>query len=158
MAQSRNVMVGCLFVFCASVSALAQTTIAEPSLDPPLSEYGQRAQQFVDGKLTLWQQRLKLEGWRISVVMARGSDMPPKTMGGIRWDKGKKSAVIWVLDPSDYRLPFREMLDDMELTVVHELVHLDLASLPHGQASRGSEEQAVSGIAQAMLGLDHRKE
>jgi hypothetical protein len=159
MAESRNIMIGCLFVLCASVSAIAQTTIAGPHPpDPPLGEYSQRAHQFVDGKLALWQQRLKLEGWRISVVMARGSDLPTKTMGGIRWDKGKKSAVIWVLDPSDYRLPFREMLDDMELTVVHELVHLDLASLPHGQASRSSEEQAVNGIAQAMLGLDHRKE
>jgi hypothetical protein len=44
----------------------------------------------------------------------------------------------------------------MELTVVHELVHLDLASLPRRQASRSSEEHAVNGIAQAMLGLDHR--
>jgi hypothetical protein len=159
MAETTNVGIGCLFMLCASVSAFAQTTIAETRPpEPPLSEYGRRAQEFVDGKLALWQQRLKLEGWRISVVMARGSDLPPKTMGGIRWDKGKKSAVIWVLDPSDYRLPFREMLDDLELTVVHELVHLDLASLPHTQASRGSEEQAVNGIAQAMLGLDHRKE
>ena len=89
--------------------------------------------------------------------MAHRSDLPPNTMGGIRWDKNKKSAVIWVLDPSDYRLPFREMLDDMELTVVHELVHLDLAALPRGQASRSSEEHAVNGIAQAMLGLDHNK-
>ncbi len=76
--------------------------------------------------------------------MARLSDLPPKTLGGIRWDKTKKTAVIWVLDPADYRLPFRETLDDMELTVVHELVHLDLASLPRGQTSRGSEERAVS--------------
>ena len=142
-------------MFCASVSAFAQTadiTLTEPSP----TEFGQRAQQFIDSKLAVWQQRLKLESWQISVVMARQSDLPPKTMGGIRWDKGKKSAVVWVLNPSDYRLPYREMLDDMELTVVHELVHLDLASLPRGQASRSSEEHAVNGIAQAMLGLDHK--
>jgi hypothetical protein len=46
----------------------------------------------------------------------------------------------------------------MELTVVHELVHLDLASLPRSQASRSSEEHAVNGIAQAMLQLDHAKD
>ena len=79
-------------------------------------------------------------------------------MGGIRWDKSKKSAVIWVLDPSDYRLPFREMLDDMELTIVHELIHLELTSLPRREASRGSEERAVDGIAEAMLGLDRKKQ
>jgi hypothetical protein len=83
--------------------------------------------------------------------------LKPKTLGGIRWDKGKKSAVIWVLDPSDYRLPFPEMLNDVELTIVHELVHLELASLPRSEASRSSEEHAVNGIAEALLALDRKK-
>lgn len=78
-------------------------------------------------------------------------------MGGIRWDRNKKTAEIWVLDASEYKLPVQAMLDDMELTLVHELVHLDLTSLPRGQASRGSEERAVEGIAQAMLELDREK-
>ena len=114
--------------------------------------------QFTEDRLAVWQQRLKLEEWRISVTLARRSDLPPQTLGGIRWDKSKKTATIWVLDPSDYQLPYSEMLDDMELTIVHELVHLDLASLPRGQASRSSEEHAVNGIAQAMLGLDRKKD
>lgn len=50
--------------------------------------------------------------------MTHRSDLKPKTLGGIRWDKGKKSAVIWVLDPSDCRLPFPEMMNDRELTIV----------------------------------------
>jgi hypothetical protein len=49
------------------------------------------------------------------------------------------------------------MLDDMELTIVHELVHLELASLPRSQASRDSEEHAVNGIADALLTLDRQK-
>jgi hypothetical protein len=106
--------------------------------------------------LAVWRQRLKLEEWRISIVMTRHSDLKPKTLGGIRWDKTKKSAVLWVLDASDYQLPFREMLDDMELTIVHELVHLELASLPRSEAGRSSEEHAVNGIAEALLGLDRK--
>ena len=112
----------------------------------------------MNDRLAVWRQRLKLEDWQISVVMARLSDLPPKTLGGIRWDKTKKSAVIFVLAPSDYRLPFREMLDDMELTVVHELVHLDLATASHHEASRSVEEHAVNGIAEAMLALDRKKQ
>ena len=161
MAESRNVRIGWVAVLalCASVSAFAQTIASETGpAEPSPDQYSQRAQQFVDAKLAVWQQRLKLGDWRISVVMVHRTELPPGTMGGIRWDKGKKSATVWVMDPSDYRLPFREMLDDMELTVVHELVHLDLASLPRGQASRSSEEQAVNGIAQAMLKLDRRKD
>lgn len=176
MIEGSNVRLGCLFALCTLLSAFAQTTTGEvrapdrppeangvPSIvqeiPPPATaaEQGQLAQRFVGDRLAVWRQRLKLEDWRISAVMVRISDLPPKTLGGIRWDKTKKSAVIWVLDPADYRLPFREMLDDMELTIVHELVHLDLASLPRGTASRSSEERAVNGIAEAMLGLDRKK-
>jgi hypothetical protein len=50
------------------------------------------------------------------------------------------------------------MLDDMELTIVHELVHLQLASLPRSEASRSTEEHAVNGIADALLDLDRGKQ
>jgi hypothetical protein len=154
MTKGRNAGIGCLFILC--VSAFAQTT-SSASPQPASPEVSAQAQQFVDERLAVWRQRLKLDDWRISIVMARLTELPPKTLGGIRWDKTKKTAVIWVLDPSDYRLPLGDMLDDMELTIVHELVHLDLASLPRGQASRGSEERAVTGIAEAMMGLDRKK-
>jgi hypothetical protein len=169
MVPSRNIRIGCLIVLCAFASAFGQTTRSETQSAthasaaqefPPhvtADERGPLALQFMDDRLVVWQQRFKMEDWRISVAWVRLSDLPPRTLGGIRWDKRKKSAEILVLDPSDYRLPFREMLDDMELTLVHELVHLDLASLPRGQASRGSEERAVSGIADAMLALDRKK-
>jgi hypothetical protein len=62
--------------------------------------------------------------------------------------------VIRVLDASDYRMPYREMLDDMEFTVVHELIHLELSSLPRSEASRRDEEHAVNQIADALLKLD----
>ena len=117
-------------------------------------EQSQLAERFVNEKLTVWSKRLNLEGWQISVIMTRRDDLKENTLGGIRWDKGKKSAVIKVQDASDYRLPVREMLDDMELTIVHELVHLELSSLPRSEASRSSEEHAVNGIAGALLRLD----
>jgi hypothetical protein len=148
------VSMGCLFALCTSVSALAQTTASET----PHPSVKERSQEFINDRLAVWRQRLKLEEWRISVVMTHRSDLKPKTLGGIRWDKTKKSAVLWVLDASDYRLPFREMLDDMELTIVHELVHLELASLPRSEASRSSEEHAVNGIAEALLGLDRKNQ
>ena len=110
--------------------------------------------RFIEEKLAVWQQRLKLEDWRISVAITRRDSLKPKTLGGIRWDKGKKSAVMAVMDPAEYRLPFREMLDDMEFTIVHELVHLELASLPRSEASRSSEEHAVNQITDALLRLD----
>jgi hypothetical protein len=143
MAGSKNFAMGCVLALCSA--AFGQAPDPTPK-------------QFTEDRLAVWQQRLKLEEWRISVSLTRRSDLPAQTLGGIRWDKSKKTATIWVLDPSDYQLPYREMLDDMELTIVHELVHLDLASLPRGQASRSSEEHAVNGIAQAMLWLDRKED
>jgi hypothetical protein len=165
MRDRRTVGVGCLFTLCACISAFAQTPVtAVPvgpgnvSARPSPAEASQLAQQHVTERLAVWQQRLKLDAWTISVLPARSSELKPRTLGAIRWDKGKKTAVIWVLDPADYQLPFREMLDDMELTVVHELVHLELASQSRSQASRSSEEHAVNGIADALLALDHGKQ
>jgi hypothetical protein len=158
MLTSGNSYLGWLLVLGAVGSAFGQTI---PSDIPPVNvtevERSQLTQRFVNDKLVIWRQRLKLEDWQISAVMARRSDLAPKTLGAIKWDKPKKTAVIWVLDPADYLLPYPAMLDDMELTIVHELVHLELASLPRGQASRGSEERAVNGLVQALLGLDRQK-
>jgi hypothetical protein len=115
------------------------------------------AEPYVTERLAVWQQRLKLEDWKISILMAHPTDLKPKTLGNIHWDADKKAAVIRVLDPSDYRLGCRDMLDDMEFTVVHELIHLELSSLPRSDASRRDEEYAVNQIAEALLKLDRRQ-
>ncbi len=45
------------------------------------------AQQYVAEKLGLWQQRLKLNDWRINWAMARRTDLKPNTVGQIHWDR-----------------------------------------------------------------------
>ncbi len=113
------------------------------------------AESFAQQRLAVWQKRLNLHDWNVSVIVSRARDLKPKTLGNIHWDADKKSAVIRVLDPADYRLPWNATLDDIECTVVHELVHLELSSLPRNAASRRDEEHAVVQITSALLGLDH---
>lgn len=132
-----------------------RSAVTAPSAAPAGSQ--EFAKHYVAQKLELWQERLKLSDWRITWAMAHRSDLKPNTVGQIHWDKPSKSAAILVLDPSDYRMPLNAMLDDMELTIIHELVHLKLTSLPHSEASRGSEEQAVNGISEALFALEHQK-
>lgn len=155
MTKIASIGLGCLLMLGPCVFAQGVTTNDTPPVNS--AEEAHFAQRFVNEKLAVWKERLKLEDWQVSAVMTHRTDLAPKTLGGIRWDKPKKTAVIWVLDPSDYRLPFREMLDDMELTIVHELVHLELATAQHHEASRSVEEHAVNGIAEAMLALDRNK-
>ena len=80
-------------------------------------------------------------------------------MGNVHWDADKKTAMIRVLDAADYGRPFRSTLQDMEFTVVHELVHLELTSLTRNFKSRSEEsfseeEQAVNRMSDALLQLD----
>ena len=150
--------VGPFFSAILLLFAFVLTTPAESaSTEPAPHERELQAEGFVNGRLAVWQQRLNLQDWKISIIMSHPSDLKPKTLGNIHWDADKKSAIIRVLDSSDYRLPFREMLEDMEFTVVHELMHLELSSLPRSEASRRDEEHAVNQIADALLKLDRKK-
>jgi len=119
------------------------------------------AESFTAEKLWVWQKRLNLQDWKVSVVIARATELKPKTLGNIHWDAGKKTALIHVLDPADYTLPFDAMLKDMEFTVVHELIHLELspvlAPLQRTDENRRDEEHAVNHMAQALLDLDRAK-
>jgi hypothetical protein len=112
-------------------------------------------------KLSAWQKRLNLQDWNITVVLARATELKPKTLGNIHWDTDKKTATIHVLDPADYHLPFAAMLQDMEFTIVHELIHLELspvlAPLQRTDENRRDEEHAVNHMAQALLDLDRAK-
>lgn len=127
---------------------------------PPISprERTVAAESFAAERLWVWQRRLNLEDWKIALVMARTSDLRPKTLGNIHWDLEKKAAVLHVLDPADYRLPWSEMLDDIEFTVVHELIHLGFApvvsDLQRSDANRREEEHTVNHMAAALLKLD----
>jgi hypothetical protein len=124
--------------------------------EPDAQERGPLAERRIRERLGLWQRRLNLQDWTISVVMSHPSDLRERTLGNIHWDAGKKTAVIRVLDASVYQLPFQATVQDMEFTVVHELIHLELASLPRSEASRSDEEFAINHLAKALLQLDSK--
>jgi hypothetical protein len=114
-------------------------------------------EEFLTARLAVWRQRLKLNDWTISIVPAHPGDLKPGTLGHIHWEADKKTAWIRVLDASDYRLACPDALNDMELTVVHELVHLVLSSVSRSnEADRGAEEHTVNQIANALLSLDRQ--
>jgi hypothetical protein len=127
--------------------------------EPGAQERRLLAQSYLDQRLTRWQERLKLQDWTITLVMSHPSDLRRGTLGNVHWDADKKTAMIRVLDAADYGRPFRSTLQDMEFTVVHELVHLELTSLTRNFKSRSEEsfseeEQAVNRMSDALLQLD----
>jgi hypothetical protein len=147
-----------LLVFLAVGNILAQTVPATPPETP--RERTLLAERYAAERLSVWQKRLNLHDWNISLLVSRATELKPKTLGNIHWDTEKKTAVIRVLDPADYKLPFSEMLQDLEFTVVHELIHLELSPvlspLQRNDANRREEEHAVNHMAEALLKLDRQ--
>jgi hypothetical protein len=105
--------------------------------------------------LKRWQKRLRLEDWKIEVKIVRIWELEHGTLGHIDWSTPRKTAVIKVLSAADYELPADKIPADMELSIVHELVHLHLSALPLNKSSRTAEEQVVSMIADALVNLEH---
>lgn len=142
-----------VLLLVTSTGSLADT----PVIDERSRERSMLATSFTNEKLWYWQKRLNLSDWNVSVVVVRSTELKPKTLGNIHWDTDKKTAIIRVLDPAEYQMPLREMLDDMEFTVVHELIHLELAPVlgqfSRNEASRREEEHAVNHMADALLKL-----
>lgn len=101
-----------------------------------------------------WRRRLGLDDWTVTATMVRSWDLKPDTLGNLKWNSGTKTATIRVLNPIDYDLPPGEVPADIEYTVLHELVHLQLALLPRETSSKGLEEQVVNRISEALMALD----
>src|ERR1051325_8375652 len=129
-------------LFVALVRGSATPSPA-PAPSAPEAQREAAAERYVNQVLQTWQERLDLKDWKIEATLVRPAKLDPKTLGNIHWDLNTKQATISVLSAYDYTLPTQPMLDDMEFTVVHELIHLHLASLPKTDASRPLEEHAV---------------
>jgi hypothetical protein len=103
-----------------------------------------------------WQSRLKLDDWKIEARFVRSADLRPNTLGNVKWDRDKKTATIRILDPADYDLPAARIPSDVENTIVHELVHIRLCSLPADRKDPKVEEAVVNPIVDALLETERR--
>jgi len=117
-----------------------------PSTDKPVVSQAQ-----VDEWTKVWQKRLDLNEWTISTLIVRVGELRPDTLGNLKWNSGNRTAVIKVLNPADYELPSSEIPTDIEYTIVHEMIHLQLAALPHDGSSKGVEEKIVNRISEALF-------
>jgi hypothetical protein len=103
----------------------------------------------LDHQMKTWQKRLGLEDWNLTVRLVRQSELDPQSWGGAEWDPDAKSGTISVLDPRDYNLHGGELKLDMECTIVHELVHIQVSPLDARDA--GVREGVVNKIMTALM-------
>jgi len=151
---------------CVPACVLAFVLVVPSASSSPLSDESKAgepeavADRFVHERLATWQKRLQLQEWTISLVISHPSDLRQGTLGNIRWDADKKTARIRVLSVSDYKgSSLSTALQDMEFTIVHELIHLEFSPVTRSEQnrsaeSRSAEEEAVNRLANTLLGLD----
>ncbi len=132
----------------------ARIDTQKPLEAPGVNDRVQQAEDYLQPRLRVWQRRLKLSNWKITLVQAKLSELRPGTLGNIHWDDVDRTAKIRVLAASEYKISYEAALRDMECTLVHELVHLELAQLPRSDASREEEEHAVVDLTEALLALE----
>jgi hypothetical protein len=111
--------------------------------------------EYMQGVCCDWQRRLRLDDWAVWVSIKRQHQFRKKDrQGECKWDLWKKEAWINILDPQDYPddAPGPQ---DMERTLVHELLHLHLAAWqPEPETLEDiMQEQAIHAISAALVGL-----
>lgn len=99
-------------------------------------------------KCAEWQKILRLQDWIVDVKICRERDMKLNDCyAECELNLKKKMAHIRILDPIDFP-PDDEQ--DMELSLVHELLHLHFSPLSV-DGKDIEEEQAIEAISQGLL-------
>ncbi len=117
------------------------------------------SQKQLEKALAKWQKILRLMDWKIDISIERGRYFSnQESQAEVEWYIQNKRAVIKILDPIDYEDALDEQ--DMELSLVHELLHLHLA--PFDTFESGSQEeialeQCIEMISMALVNLERKK-
>lgn len=99
----------------------------------------------------VWQKRLRMEDWKIEAHIVRSTELKPDTLGNLKWNSINHTAIIKVLNPMDYDIPPADIPEDIEYTVLHELIHLQLSALPRDLNRKDIEESVVNKIGDALM-------
>lgn len=104
-----------------------------------------------------WQKVLRLQDWNVRIRFERFYNMPYKNAGFNSNICSKKTALVAILDPQDW--DSSEWTQDIEKTLVHELLHLHTApftDITPPPFPLMLEEQAIDLLAGAFVSL-HRE-
>jgi hypothetical protein len=104
--------------------------------------------------LAEWQPALRLQHWLINVRYERHLG----SQGRVSYNLRSRTAVIRIIDPLDYEHENPNFPQDVERTLVHELLHLHFAPLQTRDKSPEdlAEDQAVDALARSFVDLKRR--
>lgn len=114
------------------------------------------SQDELESRCRYWQSLLGLLDWDVKAKIARGNglDIPEGQQGRCNWTLGRKEAFVRVLDHIDWD-PAIIFPQDMEATLVHELLHLHLAPFAAKEDSPEdtAQEQMIKALSYSLVSL-----
>lgn len=110
-----------------------------------------------------WQKILRLQDWDIAVAFARFREMQSEG-GAIPWgrimiNRQHRNADIAILHPDDYEqcddkcCHSKHGTNEIETTLVHELLHIYITGKNAEDPATTEEEQAINAVAAALVFL-----
>ena|ERR1017187_7183391 len=99
-----------------------------------------------------WKCKLRLSDWEIKLLIVRQWDIQGNA-GTCNFTVSNRTAVVKLLDPMDYDSSSL-WPQDMEQTLVHELLHIHMGTFSEtatGSAEERFEEHAVDGLSKAFV-------
>jgi len=111
-------------------------------------------QNRAEFRMHVWMNKLALSDWRIALQVVDAASLPAGEMGHSRMVLPAKTATISIPDRANYALPCEWQVDLAEAGVVHELVHIRLATAfgpLRTEQSKYEEERAVVALTLALL-------
>lgn len=113
-------------------------------------------QSQLEDKCVEWKKILRLQDWIVDLKIARERDFVLKDANAeISLNEEHKLAFVKILDPVDFDID-QLSPQDMEESLVHELLHIHFWPLRVGTGDNTAEEQAINMIAGALVGLYRR--
>jgi hypothetical protein len=104
-----------------------------------------------------WKTRLRVADWQLTASYAHQHQF--SSVGAeaqCNWQSQLKRAQLLVLEPDEYH-DEQGFPQDIEESVVHELLHLHFAAIDDTTGLKGTVfEQAIECIATALVALDRR--
>ena len=108
--------------------------------------------------LAIWQKRLRLQDWRVKLEVVRQKVARTEGYACVDWDRNYRRARVQLIHPGDLNASEFSIPVDLEIFMVHELLHLFFCNLEND----GNDEPewrlrelefAVQSLAEALVEL-----
>lgn len=104
--------------------------------------------------MAYWQRVLRIQDWDVELQLQRHHEIGEGLLGQCIRNDSSRTAKVLLLDPRDLAPAGLPSGRDLEVTLVHELLHVVFHCASSETENRVAFEQAIDSTARALVRLD----